>query len=220
MRNLCQTQFNKAHSDSDIETKSYRELHRPSSEFASRSDYLDHELQIMKPRRFGLNLPGRDFRFELEDLVPALAGTIGIIAMYSAVMMSWAEGLTAAWDHVNLGKDFAIEVARVEMLIPALLFCVLASGFINPKANLAGNHGPMIPLIGTIALAGAHPLALAILIGVFGLLLSFLKRRLQTGEPHLGRYSRWLAYLLGFDWYHEPDYFDSRMGSWSAIFYC
>ncbi|CAK4068487.1 membrane protein [Vibrio variabilis] len=166
---------NKPHSDSDIENKSYRELHRPASEFESRSDYLDHELQIMKPRRFGLNLPGRDFRFELEDLVPALAGTIGIIAMYSAVMMSWAEGLTAAWDHVNLGKDFAIEVARVEMLIPALLFCVLASGFINPKANLAGNHGPMIPLIGTIALAGAHPLALAILIGVFGLLLSFLK---------------------------------------------
>ena len=33
----------------------------------------------------------------------------------------------------------------------------------------------MIPLIGTIALAGAHPLALAILIGVFGLLLSFFK---------------------------------------------
>ncbi|WP_194437718.1 DUF3360 family protein [Vibrio fluminensis] len=166
---------NKPHSDSDIENKSYRELHRPSSEFASRSDYLDHELQIMKPRRFGLNLPGRDFRFELEDLVPALAGTIGIIAMYSAVMMSWAEGLTAAWDHVNLGKEFAIEVARVEMLIPAFLFCVLASGFINPKANLAGNHGPMIPLIATIALAGAHPLALAILIGVFGLILSFLK---------------------------------------------
>ena len=88
---------NKPHSDSDIENKSYQELHRPASEFESRSDYLDHELQIMKPRRFGLNLPGRDFRFELEDLVPALAGTIGIIAMYSAVMMSWAEGLTAAW---------------------------------------------------------------------------------------------------------------------------
>ncbi|MGF1726289.1 DUF3360 family protein [Photobacterium nomapromontoriensis] len=155
--------------------RSYQELHRPASDFASRSDYLDHELKIMKPRRWKLNLPGRDFRFELEDLVPALAGTIGIIAMYSAVMMSWAEGLTAAWDHVNLGKEFAIEVARVEMLIPALLFCVLASGFFNPRANLAGNHGPMIPLIGTIALAGAHPLALALLIGVFGLILSFLK---------------------------------------------
>ncbi|BCL70321.1 DUF3360 family protein [Vibrio nigripulchritudo] len=158
-----------------MDEKSYSELHRPASEFKSRSDYLDHELQIMKPRRYGLNLPGRDFRFELEDLVPALAGTIGIIAMYSAVMMSWADGLSAAWEHVNLGKEFAIEVARVEMLIPALLFCVLASGFINPRANLAGNHGPMIPLIGTIALAGAHPLALAILLGVFGLLLSYFK---------------------------------------------
>ncbi|STY52752.1 DUF3360 family protein [Vibrio anguillarum] len=160
---------------SEIETKSYKELHRPASEFASRSDYLDHELQIMKPRRFGLNLPGRDFRFELEDFVPAIAGTIGIIAMYSAVMMSWADGLTQAWDHIHLGKDFAIEVARVEMLFPALFFCVIASGFLNPKANLAGNHGPMIPLIGSIALAGAHPLALAILLGVFGLLLSYFK---------------------------------------------
>lgn len=160
---------------SDIETKSYRELHRPASEFATRSEYLDHELQIMKPRRFGLNLPGRDFRFELEDLVPALAGTIGIISMYSAVMMSWADGLTQAWDHINLGKEFAIEVARVEMLFPALFFCVIASGFLNPRANLAGNHGPMIPLIGSIALAGAHPLALAILLGVFGLLLSYFK---------------------------------------------
>ncbi|RKF17490.1 DUF3360 family protein [Alginatibacterium sediminis] len=155
--------------------KSYSELHRPASEFASRSDYLDHELQIMKPRRWALNLPGRDFRFEWEDLVPAIAGTIGIIAMYSAVMMSWADGLTEAWDHVNLGKEFAIEVARVEMLIPALLFCVFASGFMNPRANLAGNHGPMIPMIAGIALAGAHPLALAILIGFFGLLLSYLK---------------------------------------------
>ena len=154
---------------------SYSELHRPSSEFANRSDYLDHELQIMKPRRWALNLPGRDFRFEWEDLVPAIAGTIGIIAMYSAVMMSWAEGLTEAWPHITLGKEFAIEVARVEMLIPALLFCVIASGFINPRANLAGNHGPMIPLIGAIAIAGAHPLALAILLGMFGLILSYFK---------------------------------------------
>lgn len=71
-------------------------------------------------------------------------------------MMSWADGLTQAWPHITLGKDFAIEVARVEMLIPAFLFCILASGFFNPRANLAGNHGPMIPLIGAIALAGAQ----------------------------------------------------------------
>lgn len=160
---------------SQAKQSEYQAKHRPASAFSSRADYLDHELQIMRPKRWALNLPGRDFRFELEDLVPALAGTIGIIAMYSAVMMSWADGLTAAWDHVNLGKEFAVEVARVEMLIPALLFCVLLCGFLNPRANLAGNHGPMIPLIGTIALAGAHPLALGILIGVFGLTLSYFK---------------------------------------------
>ncbi|WMI64521.1 DUF3360 family protein [Aestuariibaculum sp. YM273] len=155
--------------------KTYKEAHRPASDFESRSEYLDHELQIMKPKRFRLNLPGRDFRFEWEDIVPALAGTLGIIAMYSSVMMAWANGLSEAWDHVTLGKEFAIEVSRVEMIIPAFLFVILASGFLNPRANLAGNHGPMIPLIASIALAGAHPLALAILIGVLGLLLSVFK---------------------------------------------
>ncbi|KJD33230.1 membrane protein [Tamlana sedimentorum] len=155
--------------------KTYREQHKPASEFANRSDYLNHELQIMKPKRFRLNFPGRDFRFEWEDLVPALAGTLGIVAMYSSVMMAWAEGLTSAWDHITLGKEFAIEVSRVEMIIPTILFVIFASGFFNPRANLAGNHGPMIPLIASIAIAGAHPLALAVLIGVFGLLLSVFK---------------------------------------------
>ena len=157
------------------EEASYQELHRPASEFETRNDYLENELKIMKPRRWALNLPGRDFRFEWEDLVPAIAGTIGITVMYSAVMAAWASGLTEKWPNVNLGADFAIQVMRVEMLVPALLFCIISSGFINPRANLGGNHGPMIPLIGTIALAGAHPLALAILIGVLGLLLSWLK---------------------------------------------
>lgn len=157
------------------EALSYRELHRDASEFSSRSDYLEHELKIMRPRRFSLNLIGRDFNFEIEDLVPAIAGTIGIIAMYSAVMMSWADGLSAAWPGVQLGKDFAIAVSRLEMLLPVLLFCVLGSGIFNPRANLAGNHGPMIPLIGSMALAGAHPLALALWIGAFGLGLSWIK---------------------------------------------
>jgi hypothetical protein len=156
-------------------TSSYNELHRPAREFVNRKDYLEHELKIMQPRRWGINLPGRDFRFEWEDLVPAIAGTIGITVMYSAVMAAWAAGLSEKWEHVNLGAEFAIQIVRVEMLIPALLFCIISSGFINPRANLGGNHGPMIPLIGTIALAGAHPLALAILIGLFGLILSYFK---------------------------------------------
>ncbi|PVZ72370.1 DUF3360 family protein [Pelagibaculum spongiae] len=152
----------------DTEGKSYSELHRPSSEFETRSDYLDHELTIMKPKRWALNLPGRDFRFEWEDLVPAIAGTIGITVMYSAVMTSWAGGF-------GLGQDFIVENVRVEMLVSAVLFVILLSGFFNPRANLAGNHGPMIPLIPIIAISGAHPLALAILLGVFGLILSATK---------------------------------------------
>jgi hypothetical protein len=44
--------------------QSYSELHRPASEFDSREACLNHELQIMQPRRWRLNLPGRDFRFE------------------------------------------------------------------------------------------------------------------------------------------------------------
>lgn len=164
-----------SNSENVTATPSYNELHRPAREFVSRKDYLEHELKIMQPRRWGINLPGRDFRFEWEDLVPAIAGTIGITVMYSAVMAAWAAGLSEKWQHVNLGAEFAIQIVRVEMLIPALLFCIISSGFINPRANLGGNHGPMIPLIGTIALAGAHPLALAILIGIFGLILSYFK---------------------------------------------
>ena len=147
------------------DTSNYQHLHLPSSEFTNRSDYLDHELCIMKPKRWRLNLPGRDFRFEWEDLVPALAGTIGITVMFSAVMSAYAKayGLDAA---------FVIENVRLELLVSATLFVILLSGFINPRANLAGNHGPMIPLIGIIATSGGHPLALGILIAVFGLLLS------------------------------------------------
>lgn len=148
--------------------QSYGELHRPASEFDSREAYLNHELQIMQPRRWRLNLPGRDFRFEWEDLVPALAGTIGITVMYSAVMSAYAQGY-------GLDADFVIENVRVEMLVSASLFCILTSGFLNPRANLAGNHGPMIPLIGLIAAAGGHPLALAIVLGISGLILSFTK---------------------------------------------
>ena len=148
--------------------QSYSELHRPAGEFDSREAYLNHELQIMQPRRWRLNLPGRDFRFEWEDLVPALAGTIGITVMYSAVMSAYAQGY-------GLDADFVIENVRVEMLVSASLFCILTSGFLNPRANLAGNHGPMIPLIGLIAAAGGHPLALAIVLGISGLILSFTK---------------------------------------------
>jgi len=54
---------------------SRNERHSPRSAFAWRSDYLEHELQIMAPRRWRPNLPFRDYRFEIEDWVPAMAAT-------------------------------------------------------------------------------------------------------------------------------------------------
>ena len=35
---------------------SYEQLHRPSASFDSRDDYLNHELQIMQPKRWRPNL--------------------------------------------------------------------------------------------------------------------------------------------------------------------
>ncbi|WP_096087857.1 DUF3360 family protein [Agaribacterium haliotis] len=157
--------LDKSVNKNNVEQSEYQKLHRPASEFESRSAYLDHELQIMNPRRWRLNLPGRDFRFEWEDLVPALAGTIGITVMFSAVMSAYARAY-------GLDQAFVIENVRVELLISAIFFVILTSGFLNPRANLAGNHGPMIPLIGMIAASGGHPLALGIMIAILGLALS------------------------------------------------
>ena len=151
----------------DNSNKSYRELHRPSSSFESRDAYLNHELQIMKPRRWRANLPFRDYRFEIEDTIPAIAGTIGKIVMVGAMAAAFAAPL-------GLGEAFVLENVRYEMLIAAV-FVLLLSGFLLPTANLAGTHGPLIPLIPLVVAAGGHPLAFGILIGVFGILLGLFK---------------------------------------------
>ncbi|WP_299432082.1 DUF3360 family protein [uncultured Meiothermus sp.] len=146
----------------------YQKAHRAASEFETREKYLEHELEITQPRPWRLNLPGRDYRFEPEDIVPAISGTIGKIVMVTAVVSTFAAGF-------GLSKEFIAENVRYELLIAAILFVIPISGFINPRANLPGVHGPMIPLIGLIIMAGGHPLALGILVGVFGLILAFFK---------------------------------------------
>lgn len=149
-------------------TDTYQALHQPASEFESREAYLEHELTIMQPRRWKLNLPGRDFNFEIEDLTPAIAGTIGKVVMTTAIVSAFAAGY-------GLSPEFIVENVRFEMLIAAVLFVILLSGFFVPSANLAGCHGPLIPLIPLIVLSGGHPLALGIMVGVFGLLLGLTK---------------------------------------------
>jgi hypothetical protein len=152
----------------DNKKSNYQTSRKPRSAFATRAEYLDHELQSMSPRRWRPNLPFRDYRFEIEDWVPAMAATIGKIVMVAAVVGAFAAPL-------GLSPEFVIENARFEMLIAAVLFVVLVSGFLNPTSNLAGTHGPLIPLIPLIVASGGHPMALGILIGVFGFILGFSK---------------------------------------------
>lgn len=153
---------------SDTANTSYHQTRRPRQQFASRADYLAHELQAMNPRRWRINLPGRDYRFEWEDLVPATAATLGKIVMVAAIVAAFAGPL-------GLSEAFVIENVRFEMLIAAIFFVILVSGFLNPVANLAGTHGPLIPLIPLIVASGGHPMALGILIGIFGFVLGITK---------------------------------------------
>ncbi len=152
----------------DRNLRSYQELHKPKGNFATRAEYLEHELEIMAPKRWGVNLPFRDYRFEYEDWVPAMAATIGKIVMVAAVVAAFAGPM-------GLSNEFVIENARYKMLIAALLFVVLFSGFLNPTANLAGTHGPLIPLIPLIVASGGHPMALGIMVGVLGFTLGVFK---------------------------------------------
>lgn len=149
-------------------SKSYKDQHVSAKEFETRDEYLNHELKISKYKRWKINLPFRDYGVEIEDVVPAIAATIGKVVMVTAMVAAFAE-------HFHLTPDFIAENVRYELLIAGGLFVVLFSAILNPKANLAGTHGPMIPLIGIIAAAGGHPLALGILIAVFGIGLSITK---------------------------------------------
>lgn len=150
------------------EKPNYQTLRKKPKEFKSRGEYLEHELSIMDPKPWSINLPGRDYRFEIEDLVPAIAGTIGKVVMVAAIAGAWATAY-------GLPEAFIAENTRFEMILVGVLFAIVFSGFLNPKANLAGTHGPMIALVGAIAGSGGHPLALGVLVGIFGLALSFGK---------------------------------------------
>jgi hypothetical protein len=149
-------------------TTFYRDMRRKAQEFENREDFLNHDLKIMNFRRWGIHLPNRDYSIEIEDFVPALAATIGKVVMVTAMVAVFAA-------QFGLSPEFVAENVRYELLIAGGLFVILFSAILNPNSNLAGTHGPMIPLIPLIAAAGGHPLALGIMVCVFGLILAFTK---------------------------------------------
>lgn len=150
------------------EDKSYKNRRKKAKEFEKREDYLEHELSVMNFKKWKINLPFRDFNIEIEDIVPALAATIGKVVMVTAMVAAFASVF-------GLSPEFIVENVRYELLIAGGLFVFVFSAILNPNVNLAGTHGPMLPLIPIVAAAGGHPLALGILIGVFGLILSITK---------------------------------------------
>lgn len=150
-----------------LQSCDYQKNHKPRASFSSRDEYLEHELQVMSPKRWRPNLPFVDYRFEWEDTIPAMAGTIGKIVMVGAIAATFAGPL-------GLNDGFILENVRYELIIVAF-FILLFSGFLLPTANLAGTHGPLIPLIPIVVSAGGHPMAFGLLIGIFGLLLAVSK---------------------------------------------
>lgn len=153
---------------SEIQGSDYQSRRKKAKEFDTRSEYLEHELTIMDLRRWRVHLPFRDFGIEIEDWVPAIAATIGKVVMVTAMVAAFAA-------QFGLSPEFVAENVRFELLIAGVIFVVFFSAIMNPLTNLAGTHGPMIPLIPLIAAAGGHPLALGIMVGVFGLILSATK---------------------------------------------
>lgn len=175
--------------DSNAE-KSYAELHKPRSVFATRNDYLEHELQILRPKRWRLNVPLKDYRFEFEDLIPAMAGTIGKIVMVGAVAAAFAVPL-------GLPESFILENVRYELLI-ASIFIILICALFLPTANLPGTHGPLIPMIPLVVAAGGHPLAFGLLLGIFGLILGLTKGGSLMAKLTSNGVSGGLLLYLGF----------------------
>ncbi|EGQ7928945.1 DUF3360 family protein [Vibrio vulnificus] len=153
---------------SQHESSSYQSRRRKANEFSTRSEYLEHELNILSFKKWRIHQPFRDFGIEIEDWVPAIAATIGKVVMVTAMVAAFAA-------QFGLSPEFVAENVRYELIIAGLLFVIFFSAILNPRANLAGTHGPMIPLIPLVAAAGGHPLALGIMVGVFGLILSATK---------------------------------------------
>lgn len=132
---------------------------------ANREHQLDQDLAHYAARPWRLNRPGRDYAIRREDLVPALSGVIGKIALTAAFAVAWqtSHGLDAA--------GFVTENVRLELFIASILTLVF-SAILNPYLGPPGTLAPLIPLIPAMAAAGVHPLAFGLILGVAGLALA------------------------------------------------
>ncbi len=133
-----------------------------------RQELLNKDLLSYNPRQWRINMPFKDYNLRLEDIVPALSGTIGKISLVAAFVMAWSSGFNIT------DPSFVTENVRLEIVfasIVTILFCAV----LNPYAGPPGTLAPLIPLVPVMVSSGVHPLPLSILIGFIGLIISSFK---------------------------------------------
>ncbi len=96
------------------------------------------------------------------DLVPALSGLIGKIALASSFALVWAQELGVST------PNFVFENVRIEILVGCVI--TLVAGLMFRHIAPAGTLAPLIVIIPTMATFGAHPLILSILVGILGII--------------------------------------------------
>lgn len=134
----------------------------------NREQLLNDDLIKYNPKKWNINIPFKDYNFRFEDIVPALSGSIGKISLVAAFAVAWAEGLNIT------DASFVTENVRLEIII-ASIFTIIFCSILNPYAGPPGTLAPLIPIVPLMAFMGVHPFILSILIGVFGLIISYFK---------------------------------------------
>lgn len=134
----------------------------------SRQEMLQQDLNDYNPKKWRINIPLKDYSLRMEDVVPALSGAIGKVALVAAFAVAWANGFGIS------DPSFVTENVRLEIIL-ASIFTLVFCAFLNPLAAPPGTLAPLIPLIPVMLASGVHPLPLGILIGVFGLVITAFK---------------------------------------------
>ncbi|WP_069997640.1 DUF3360 family protein [Cellulosilyticum sp. I15G10I2] len=134
----------------------------------SREHLLYKDLINYNPNKWRINLPFVHYSLKLEDIIPALSGGIGKIALVAAFAVAWARGFNI------VDPSFVTENVRLELMIGGL-FTILFSAVWAPHTAPPGTLAPIIPLIPIIVAAGVHPLPLSLLIGIIGIIISSMR---------------------------------------------
>lgn len=102
------------------------------------------------------------FKNSLLDLIPALGGLIGKVALVSSFAFVWAKELGIST------PNFVFENVRMEILIGSII--TLISALIFHNITPAGTLAPLIVLIPTMENFGVHPFVLSIMVGILGII--------------------------------------------------